>query len=102
MRTGLRPSQSTACVAAMGLRYVIVSDVGRPADFTSRAINSLKTLKGCASWTEDTPDLDALYRSAQESTSWFHSGLFILCQSHAQSMLDEGRLNYVKFLKTCS
>jgi hypothetical protein len=78
-------------IPAWGCKDIIVSDAGRPADFVSPTMNSLKTLKGCHAWEGITLDLEALQRCARESASWMISGLFMMGPKSAQRMLDEGR-----------
>jgi hypothetical protein len=76
-----------------GCKEIIVSDVSRPADFTSRAMNSLRSLKGCEAWEELVLDVEALQIYAKGSVSWMYSGLSIISPMFARHVLDEGGLN---------
>jgi hypothetical protein len=61
-----------------GCKDIIVSNVGRPADFTSPTVNKLKMLAGCEAWEGITLDLKALQRYARKSTGWVYSGIFMI------------------------
>lgn len=74
-----------------GCKEIIVSDIGRPANFICRARNTLINLSGCEAWEELVPDLEAIQKYAKESTSWVLSGLFMLCHTFAQHLLDKGQ-----------
>lgn len=76
-----------------GCKDIIVSDVGRPADFISPAVNRLKALEGCKAWEKAVLDLKALQRYAKEVTSWVYSGTFMIAPICARRMLDEGGFN---------
>jgi hypothetical protein len=78
-------------IPAWGCKDIIVSNAGRPANFVSPTMNSLKTLKGCQAWEGITLDLETLQRWAKESASWLISGIFMVAPKCAQRMLDEGR-----------
>ena len=76
-----------------GCKEIIVSDISRPANFTRRARNKLTNLHGCEAWKRLVPDLEIMQQYAKESTSWIVSGMFMLNQTSAQHLLDEGKLN---------
>jgi hypothetical protein len=76
-----------------GCKDIIVSNIGRPADFISPAVNRLKMLEGCEAWKGITLELEALQRYSRESTSWVYSWIFMIGPLYAQYMLDEGRFN---------
>ncbi|KAN0089981.1 hypothetical protein V8E51_018560 [Hyaloscypha variabilis] len=72
-----------------GCQDIIVSNVGRPAEFVSPTGNKLKMLAGYEAWEGITPDLKALQRYAKESTAWVYSGIFMISPIHGQCILDE-------------
>ena len=70
-----------------GCEQIIVSDVGRSAEFIPDTISNLTQLRGCERWEEVLPDFEALRRRAEEDDSWVYSGLYIL----RRSMRDFGK-----------
>jgi hypothetical protein len=82
-----------------GCKDIIVSDVGRPADFISSAVNRLKALEGCKAWEKAVLDLKALQRYTKEVISWVYSRTFIIAPICAQRMLDEGGFNSAYFIR---
>lgn len=72
---------------------IIVSNVGRPADFISSA--GLVTLENCEPWEKAALKRDIIQRDALEKVAWFYSGLSLLsCRPQAlQTMLNEGKYN---------
>lgn len=77
-------------IPVWGCKDIIVSDVGRPADFISPTMKRMKMLEGCEAWSEAVLDLEALQRYAKEGASWVYSGVVMIDPIHAQHMLDEG------------
>ena len=71
--------------------HIIVSDVGRSADFTPDTISNLTQLRGCERWEEVLPDFEALRRHAEEDASWVYSGLYLLGPKTTQSILESGK-----------
>ena len=74
-----------------GCKEIIVSDIGRPANFTCRARNTLTDLNGCEAWKRLVPDLETMQKYASESTSWIVSGMFILSHTAAQLLLNKSK-----------
>jgi hypothetical protein len=70
----------------------LISDIGRPADFTSLDSSRLITIKGCDPWESITPDFEALERYARESTSSMISGSFTTNPKYTLNKMDEGAL----------
>lgn len=76
--------------SAWGCKEIIVSDIGRPADFNHRARNKLIVLRGCEAWEKLEPDLKTMQKYAKESTNWIFSGLLTI-QPFSRRLLDESK-----------
>lgn len=81
-------------VPVFGCKDIMVSDAGRPADFTTRGVDRLRTLKGCEAWEEVLLDFKALQRHAREDTSWVYSGIFMINPIYGERMIREGKLDH--------
>ncbi len=81
-------------IPTWGCRDLIVSDVGRPADFIFPTMNKLKVLDGCGAWEKITSDVEAVQKYARESTNWVISGMFIISIKAAQSGLNKGKIRF--------
>jgi hypothetical protein len=76
-----------------GCKEIIVSDVGRSADFTHGAITSLSTLRSCNVWEKVLPDIMSLCKDAERGANWVVSGFSMVCPKSARIMLNEGKSN---------
>ena len=72
-----------------GCDKVVVSDVGRPADFTSPAQTRLTTLKGCDDWEEIKLDFKVYSTYPKEVADRVYSKIFTIAPKYAQQMLDK-------------
>lgn len=59
-----------------GCKEIIVSNIGRRADFVRRARNTLTNLRGCEAWEKLRPDLETIREYATEGASWLFTGLY--------------------------
>jgi hypothetical protein len=73
-----------------GCKEFLVSDIGRPADFTNGDLNCLTTLKGYKPWKEVSLDHENMWKRVEEDLNWIFSGVAILSPSYVQIMLDDG------------
>ena len=76
-----------------GCGDIIVSDVGRPADFSydiGKPEKQLIAFRNCEAWKELELDIEALREYATETTSWLVSRIFISRPTNGRALLEKG------------
>lgn len=84
-------------VTPWGCKGLLVSDIGRAADFTNGTMDYLTTLNDCEPWETIVSNHENLRKRAREDSNWVWSGLLMLNPKFGQSKLDTGELRFSYF-----